>query len=148
MKKLSSLIEKSFSKNPEKYLEGYCVEFAVALSQLLPGSKLLVGYRSWENEGQECENPLSHVVVEYLGQTYDSGGHNALERWEELYVNPYDCGGDENVSFSWDEYSKGDLRELVKVQRDQARDINNKIVLEVKKKLQDKIKPDKLLFIE
>jgi hypothetical protein len=114
---LCKAIQKGFKKGFEKFTEGYCVEFALALHKELPTSKILVGSRTYTNGGEDYENPLSHVVIEYKNDTYDVGGKKAIERWEELYINPYDCGGDQDVLFSWDTHTVDELKELVSQQR-------------------------------
>jgi hypothetical protein len=137
--RLSRAIQRGFLSSQSKFTEGYCIEFALALSNHLKGSQLLVGARYYTSEGEDLENPLSHVVVEYAGQTYDVMGVDAIERWENFYANPYDCGGDEDVSFNWDVYTLKELEKLVEAQRSDKPKIDKKIILEVSKTLKDNL---------
>ena len=138
-KGLSKAIQRGFLNSQDKFTEGSCIEFALALSGHLKSSRLLVGARYYTNEGEDLENPLSHVVVEYMGQTYDVMGAGAIERWENFYENPYDCGGDEDVSFSWDAYTLKELEKLVETQRIDRPKIDKETILEVSKTLEDNL---------
>jgi hypothetical protein len=133
---LGKMIKTTFSKDKNRYDDGNCVEMALAIHKLIRDTKILVGQRYWTNEGIEYENHLSHVVVSKGDETWDSGGGNAIERWEELYENPYDCGGDENVVFDWVETTKEDLRSLVKKQRVEEKEINKNLVNKLSERLE------------
>jgi hypothetical protein len=136
---LSELIKSTFQLDQNNYCDGNCVEMALALNSLLPNSRLLVGSRTWTYEGEEYENILSHVVVQWQGEEFDYGGINAIERWEERYKNPYDCGGEEEIAFDWKDVSKGGLENLTSMVRDQARKVDKKLVLEIYSRMQIKI---------
>jgi hypothetical protein len=138
-KEIDKLLKETFKNDRNRYNDGNCVEMAIAIHKTFPKSKIVVGHRFWTNDGQDLENPLSHAVTEIEGQTFDSEGSDAIKRWEELYEYPFDCGGDEDVHFDWDQYTETDLKKLVKKYRGGAPLINNKLISELKGRLEKKI---------
>lgn len=142
---IGEVIKKTFIEDKISYNEGKCVEMAIAIKENLPEAGLQVGHRYWTNEGIEYENPLSHVVVLYKNQTYDSDGAKALERWEDLYEFPYDCGGDEDVYFDWSDISIVELEQLVKKHRLNNNKIDNSLIEKLSKKIKESLKNNKIL---
>jgi hypothetical protein len=135
-KSISERIKELFSKDRINYCDGHCVEMALALNKILKGSKILVGERYYQRDGEEYVTPISHAVVEYKNKTYDSGGEDAINRWEVVYENPYDCGGDTDVSFNWEEMTPNELKELAKKERLTMPKINEKLIKRISKRLE------------
>ena len=93
------------------YENGKCVEFAIAASESFPGSKIMVGSRSYLDFGDDAFCGLSHAVVEIDGKPYDAAGRDAIDDWENQWV-VYPVKGVTDVSFDWSEISASDLKEL------------------------------------
>jgi hypothetical protein len=108
--------------NP-RYESGKCVELALALTRVLPGSSLAVGCRTWEEDGLEMENNLSHVIIIHQGEDFDSQGGNAQEAWEARWDNPPNPE-EENIRFSWGTIGEKELLERRATLKEPATDWN------------------------
>ena len=88
-------------------LDGHCDAFAIALAEALGTSDpepylIIQRTRTGEDTGRVLDdNPLSHVALGYAGETWDSSGPEAFERWEENWVQP---DADEEVEPSRDTF--------------------------------------------
>jgi hypothetical protein len=131
--KIDKVIKDTFSKDKNQYIDGNCVEMAIAIRSAFKGGTIVIGHRYATNNTVEIETPLSHAVVSIENETFDSGGKDAIKRWEALYQFPYDCGGDENVEFEWKNVSKNQLIELVKNHTTNQKTIDTEMVENLKK---------------
>lgn len=77
-------VAEHFEKQGLYFFEGDCLNFAVAMHQVLSErgvrNNIMAVMRSDGEDGEETR--LSHFVVEVDGETYDSQGDNAEQQWE------------------------------------------------------------------
>jgi len=142
---LEMVLKQALAKvhNRHKFSEGYCVELALALKEAIGEGEVLVGHRFYSNEGEDYETPLSHAVYLNGDRTYDYEGSNAIERWEQIYENPYDCGGDTEVYFEWSKATKKELEELVRTHRHTIPCIDTELVSTLTNKIKNLLRTRK-----
>jgi hypothetical protein len=126
--RVSLLLEQQFCSEADLYEDGKCPELALALTSVLPGSKLCVGVRQWQDWSGVSQNPLSHVVVSCGPWEFDARGNWASLRWEERWEGDYSEKPDENVSFRWQTVSKAALLRRVKTARAEDPEIDWELV--------------------
>ncbi len=101
----------------EAGLNGHCDAFALALNAQLTNrgyeAKIQVITRTrWCDGEQIDDNPMSHVVVAYAGTTWDSSGPNAIERWENDWIQPENLGEEGEDEFDLVDSSPESLIDL------------------------------------
>jgi len=132
---LNQLISREFSKDGDRYDEGKCPEFAIALRRVIPGSHLEVCTRSWIDWGGVSRNKLSHVVVVSGVFDFDAGGGEAQARWENRWNEDYSDKPDEGIEFSWSRISEAALVKRVRACREEDPELDWGLVEKLSKRM-------------
>jgi hypothetical protein len=129
------LIKREFFRDGDRYEEGKCPEFAIALQRVIPGSHLEVCTRSWIDWGGVARNKLSHVVVSSGAFDFDAGGGEAQVRWEGRWDEDYSDKPDEGVEFSWSRISEAALVKRVRKCREDDPELDWGLVEKLSKRM-------------